>query len=174
MTAESTTTPCTTDFIAHGLTLSLGYARALSEGIDADQFAHIPIPGLNHPAFCFGHLALYPNRMFGFMGMHEHQIEFPFDEELFAMGAECVEQDGRYPERDVIMNTFFKGYEHLLEVLPSVEHSVLERELPLEGRLKQMFPYVGSAIGFMAGPHVMVHLGQVSMWRRAMGMGPCM
>ena len=174
MAAESTATPTTTDFIVHGLNLTLPYARALAGGIDADQFAHLPVAGMNHPAFCYGHLSLYPNRMFGFMGMHEHQIEIPYEEDLFAMGAECVEQDGRYPDRDVILETFFRGYENVCAILPSVDGVVLERELPFEGRLKEMFPYVGSAIAFMSGPHVMAHLGQVSMWRRAMGMGPCM
>ncbi len=174
MTGDSITTPRTTDFITHGLVLSLGYARALLTGIEADQFAHMPVPGLNHPAFCYGHLSLYPNRVFAFAGRHDQQIEIPFDDELFAMGAECVEQDGRYPDRDLIVNTFFEGYERLLEVLPTIDGDVLERELPIEGRLKEMFPYIGSAVSFMSGPHVMVHLGQVSMWRRAMGMGSCM
>ena len=114
------------------------------------------------------------DRMLEMTGNESRMIEIPFDEALFAMGAECVEQEGLYPERDLIVNTFFEGYELLLEVLPTVDSGVLERESPFDGRLKEMFPYIGSAVTFMSGSHMMMHLGQVSMWRRAMGLGPCM
>jgi hypothetical protein len=32
-------------------------------------------------------------------------------------------------------------------------------------------PTVGAAVNFMLGGHLQMHLGQVSAWRRAMGLG---
>ena len=33
------------------------------------------------------------------------------------------------------------------------------------------FPTKGAALGFYVGGHFMMHMGQLSAWRRAMGMG---
>jgi hypothetical protein len=40
----------------------------------------------------------------------------------------------------------------------------------MEGRIKEIFPFVGLAINFMLNNHNMMHVGQVSAWRRAMGL----
>jgi hypothetical protein len=34
-----------------------------------------------------------------------------------------------------------------------------------------MFPTVGGAVNFLCGGHNMMHLGQISTWRRAAGLG---
>jgi len=44
---------------------------------------------------------------------------------------------------------------------------------PMGGRMSEMFPTMGSAVMFMCGSHMQMHLGQISAWRRVMGMGSC-
>ena len=55
---------------------------------------------------------------------------------------------------------------------PSVSTDVFARENPVEGRFREILPTVGGVVLFMLNNHVMMHAGQVSHWRRAMGLGP--
>ena len=162
------------EHLLNSLGFSMNYARSLLTDITEDQFAHLPMPGFNHPAFCYGHLACYPNRMLEFLGCQQDQIELPFDADLYKSGVECVEQDGRYASMPVIVDCFFAGHDRLAQVLPTVSPEIFASPTGLEGRMGEIFPRIGDAIDFMSGNHIMMHLGQVSMWRRAMGMGPCM
>ena len=160
--------------LINSLGFTLNYARALLTDVSEDQFAHLPMEGFNHPAFCYGHLACYPGRMLGLMGQEDQTLELPFESSGYEHGSECVEQDGRYAPMPVLVDAFFAGHERLIEVLPTVAPEVFAQPIGLEGRIAEMFPRIGDAIDFMSGNHMMMHLGQVSMWRRAMGLGPCM
>ena len=51
--------------IARGSTMSLGYILGLAEDIPADHWHDKCMDGMNHPAFIYGHLAIYPNRVLG-------------------------------------------------------------------------------------------------------------
>jgi len=42
---------------------------------------------------------------------------------------------------------------------------------PLGGRMTDLFPTLGSLQSFYCGGHIMMHLGQVSAWRRMMDLG---
>lgn len=163
-----------TAHLTNSLGVTMNYARALLTDVQEDQFAHLPMPGFNHPAFCYGHLAGYPNRMMEFLGCPEEQVELPFDPAPYQAGAECVEQDGRYAVMPVIVDAFFDAHDRLIKVLPSATPERFAAPSGLDGRMGEIFPRIGDAIDFMCGHHIAMHLGQVSMWRRAMGLGSCM
>lgn len=171
MTSE--TTPVTGAYLAASLGTCVWYAKALLADVEPDSFARMPMANFNHAAFNYGHLALYPNKMLELIGRTDAQLELPFGDDLYGAGVECVEQDGRYQSMDVITSAFFEGHDRLLEILPTIDPTVMEIELP-EGRAREMFTTVGNAVTFMSCSHTMMHLGQVSMWRRAMGLGSCM
>jgi len=162
------------DFIMPTLDRVLGYAPLLAKDIPARQFAHMPHPNMNHPAFCFGHLSLYPDRLLGMLGRADLAQEKAGWQDLFKAGVACVEQDGRYPDKDEIVNGFMDRHAVLRDVLPIVDDEVFARPNPIEGRMRELFPTVGAATTFMLGAHNMMHLGQVSAWRRAMGLPSAM
>ena len=172
MTLE--TVPTHGNFLANALEMTTGYAKVLLTDIEPDSFAHMPMPGFNHPAFCYGHLSFYPNIWFDFVGRPDAQIEIPYDAEIYQAGTECVEQDGRYASMEIITSTFFAAHKRAREVLPTIDPAVFAQDIPQESRYRDYFGLVGDALTFMTGAHVMMHLGQISMWRRAMGLGPCM
>ena len=171
MTSETTTAIGT--HLASSLGVGVWYARTLLTDVDPDTFAHMPMDTFNHAAFNYGHLALYPNKMLEMIDRTDAMIELPFRNDLYGAGVEYVEQDGRYQSMEVITKAFFDGHERLMEILPTVDPGIMARELP-EGRAREMFSTVGNAVTFMSSSHTMMHLGQVSMWRRAMGLGSCM
>ena len=96
-------------------------------------------------------------------------------EPIFKAGAECVDDaDGSvYPGMEEIVSAFKRSYSVLIEALPGVEESVLAKQTPDEKRRERM-PTIGSVVSFIVGPHPMMHLGQLSAWRRCMGLPPAM
>jgi hypothetical protein len=166
--------PRTADYIVVPLRRAIGFGELLVKDIPASQFAHMPHPTMNHPAFCIGHLSLYPNRIFTVIGQPELIVEKRGFTELFQAGVKCIEQDGRYPAKDEIVAYYLERYHAAAAVVANLPDEVFQRENPLEGRLKEIFPLVGIAVNFLLNNHHMMHLGQVSAWRRAVGLGSVM
>lgn len=153
---------------------TLGYGELLARDIPAEKFGHMPLPNMNHAAFNYGHLSLYPNRVFTLMGRPECCVVKEGWEELFKAGAPCVEQDGRYPSKDEIVSTCLERYRAAIDLLRDTPDEILAEENPAEGRMKEIFPTLGVVINFLMNNHAMMHFGQVSAWRRAIGFGSVM
>lgn len=153
---------------------TLRYADAVVKDIPADQFAHMVVPNLNHPAFNIGHLSMYPDRMLGILGRPELASPKAGWDTLFLAGCPCVEQDGRYPAKDEIVGRFNERMSVLLPAVKEASDEQFSAQNPLEGRMRELFPTVGALITFLLNNHPMMHLGQVSAWRRAMGMPSAM
>lgn len=163
------------DSILPAARMSLGYVLALAEDIPADRWADPAIEGMNHPAFLYGHLAIYGNRLLGgFIDRGDLVNEVPFDAEAVAAGAPCLADASKYPTKDVVLPYLKERYETVLEALPTVPADVFTRENPVEGRFRDMLPTIGAVTCFMLNNHVMMHAGQISHWRRAIGLGPVM
>lgn len=160
----------TGELIANSMGLCNGYGEKLVEDIPGGQFAHMPHPAMNHPAFCIGHLAHYDNSILELLGRSDLITKKPGYEELFKAGAVCMEQDGRYPAKDEIVAYYLDRGRVTIEAIATTDDATLARGNPAEGRFKQMCPTVGAAVDFLAGSHHMCHLGQLSAWRRAVGL----
>jgi hypothetical protein len=167
------------DLIVTSGAVTLRYAEGLLKDIKPAQFARYPSPGgvvitTNHPAFVYGHLGLYAPRVLAMVGMASAGPANPDGfEALFANGKPCLDDPAGtiYPSMDVITAHFLAGTRAALAAMPKVDEAVLARANPAEGRFREMFPTIGSAANFMLGAHGMSHLGQVSAWRRCMGLG---
>jgi hypothetical protein len=160
--------------IARALSVTLDYAKALLEPIPDGIFAHLYHPQVNHPAFCVGHLAIYPDKALAMMGRHDLVRPLPIDESVFKDGAPCVEQDGRYPSKEILLPLFLDRYTVLIGALQEFPEARLADLNPMEGRMREMFPTLGAVLNFLLNNHVMMHLGQVSAWRRLAGLGSAM
>ncbi len=159
------------------------YGTDLLKGIDKNAFARHAVGARgervksNHPAWVYGHLACYPARMLEFIGHPEAaKLKKPRFEDLFKNGTECLDDPNGtiYPTMEEIVGAWDSGNKRALEVLADTPDEAFERENPAEGRFKERFPKVGGAIAFMIAAHPMSHFGQVSAWRRFMGMPSAM
>jgi hypothetical protein len=166
--------------IKAGAEVALFYADALLKTIPAEQFSVMPTtaaadgPGrdINSPAFNLGHLAIYPDlRVLPLIGREDLVRPLPFSADLFKAGAPCVNTPGAYPSKDVIVNTFLSRYRAAIDAVAQASGEQLAKENPMEGRMKEMFPTVGGAVNFLLVGHTQSHLGQISVWRRVMGLG---
>ena len=171
----TTSTPTSTaDVIVPGARISLSYALGLAEHIPAERWGESAIANCNHPAFNYAHLAIYPNRMFGILGREDLCIALPFDPELVMPGVECQTDASCYPGKAESVALMKEGYNLVIDHMLTVDAETFAAANPLEGRMAEMFPTKGAVLCFMLNNHVMMHMGQVSAWRRAIGLGSVM
>ncbi len=164
--------------IAASAQLGLKYAQGLTKGIDPNDFSRFA-PGKdgvivsNHPAFLCGHLSLYAPKILEELGHDPSPIAVPSTyPSLFSKDATCQNDvEGTvYPAMDELLGRLMDGYTLVAPTLAETEDEVFIRPNPNES-LRSRFPTIGAAHGFYVGGHFMVHLGQWSAWRRAMGLG---
>jgi hypothetical protein len=165
--------------IAASAHLGLGYAERLLKDVRADQFARFAWAGQtaiesNHPAFIYGHLSLYSSTVIKAVGGDATDF-LPADrfQQLFSKDAKCVDDpDGSiYPPMDEVTAALLDGYRAAAAALEAAEDDVFVRENPND-RMRAKFPTNGAMLGFYVGGHFMFHMGQMSAWRRAVGLGP--
>jgi hypothetical protein len=155
---------------------SLSYAEMLLKDVRSTDFAKKP-KGVdtNHGAFIYGHLALYPERLFDLVGQGALAKPDQKFMDLFAAGKPCLDDPlgTTYPAMEIIVARFRTRYEAVIPVLAETPDEVYHRPNPNE-RMKDRFPTIAIACNFLVSGHILVHLGQMSAWRRCMDLGPVM
>ncbi|MBX3378975.1 MAG: hypothetical protein KF805_02685 [Phycisphaeraceae bacterium] len=162
-----------------------GLAEKMLVGVTPQTFARKPrfettsgtrIIDCNHPAFIFGHLSLYPARLLTLAGLDPAPVAAPADfSDLFKAGVECRDdpEGSIYPSMERITKAFYLGHDAAFERIAALNDSVLQLPTPDE-RYRQNFPTVGIAMTFILTSHFMMHIGQVSTWRRCFGLPSAM
>lgn len=163
--------------IADSLQLGLDYADRLLKDVTADQFARFATPGgqtveSNHAAFVFGHLSLYPGRILEALGHTPPELPEGF-EQCFSKVATCVDdpEASVYPPMETVVRFFRDTYAAAQQALRAADDNTLQQPNSMGGRMTELFPTIGSMHNFYVGGHLMMHLGQVSAWRRMQGLG---
>jgi hypothetical protein len=164
--------------IAASARLGLGYADRLLTDVTPDQFARFATPGgqvieSNHPAFIYGHLSLYAPRVVEQLGGDATGLAPSARfERAFSKDAKCVDDpDGSiYPAMDEIVAALKNGYSKAVETLESAGDELFIEANPNEA-MRAKFATIGAMHGFYVGGHFMLHMGQMSAWRRAIGLG---
>ncbi len=153
----------------------LMFADLLLKGVSPEQFRRKPAGvNCNSAVFNYGHLTLYPDMVIELLGRDDLLDPDERFTRLFSRDVPCVDDpDGKiYPPMDEIVGRFRTRYEVALEALESADESVLSEPNPRE-RNRDHLPTKRDAITFYLTGHMMMHLGQVSTWRRCMGLGQC-
>jgi len=157
--------------------LGLGYVDKLMTGIKDKDYARFAPAGnsvieSNHPAFILGHLSLYPQRVISGLGGDPAETAPPEKYEAFSPQAKCQHDPERniYPPLDEVVQVMKRGYEQAITMLDGTDDELLLRENDNE-RMRERFTTQGAMFGFYMGGHYMMHMGQLSAWRRMMGMG---
>jgi hypothetical protein len=159
--------------------ISRSYAERLLVGITPQQFARSPVNNgkliqTNHPAWVYGHLAIYPVKIATMVGLDSPRFAAPAAfEPLFKDATESKDDAAgtNYPSMETITTAFFTRHDALFEALAGVSDAALLAETADE-KARIRFPQVGSRVLFMCNNHIAMHLGQVSAWRRCMGLPP--
>ena len=160
--------------IANAASMGPRYAQRLLTGITAERFARCAAPGgemimANHPAFVIGHLCLYPTKVVSLLGGDTAAVTPPaaFDT-AFSKEASCQDDpDGsHYPSQQEVVDFFTASYAAAIEAVRNASDETLAAPNPVDTPLKDVLPTLGSMLAFYLTSHVMMHLGQLSTWRR--------
>ncbi|MFG0275678.1 MAG: DinB family protein [Phycisphaerales bacterium] len=162
----------TGSMIAASAKVCRSYAERLTKGIEASKFARKP-KGVdaNHPAWILGHLSVYPDKLLPLLGRAD--VAQPVSaslEAMFDLKSECRDDpDGSiYPPMAEIIERYNARHDAVIGLLDETADDVFAR--PNTMAMQDRFPTVGHITTFMLIGHPMLHLGQLSTWRRCMGM----
>lgn len=160
--------------------LTSSFADGMLKDVKPSQFARLatqdgkPVQS-NHPAWVFGHLSTYPMKITTMLGVTPIVNPPKFDD-LFKNGTPCLDdpQGTIYPSMDAIIKHYTAAYDAAMAAVAAASDAAFAKPNPAEGRMKELFPTIGDVINFLLSGHQMSHLGQVSAWRRFMGLGSAM
>jgi hypothetical protein len=158
------------------------FGETLLKDVKKETFGRKPVVNgktidCNHPAWVYGHLAIYASKVCDMTGIPQGPTAVPAGwDELFKNGTPCNDDPTgtTYPAMETITSHFLNGYKYVISKLPEVDDAVFAKPNPGSGRFVEMAPTVGAACAFMLSGHPMSHLGQVSTWRRCQGLGSAM
>jgi len=146
---------------------NLTYAKMLVADLDAQQMTTQPHPKMNHPAWVLGHLATSSEFGCSMLGL---EAKLPADwSEKFGNGSTPV-PGGDYPGKDTLLSTLEETHQRLTIALEAADAATLGSQMPNE-EFRRVMPTLGDGLVFLATGHECTHLGQLSAWRRAVGLG---
>ncbi len=163
--------------VLHAANVTTRLTDALVQGIKPETAACKP-EGVdcNSPTWVFGHLAIYPDRILEMMGRSDIAQPIPDTwPDLFGFKSECRNDPDNtiYPPLEEVVTRFKARHDALAATLAETDDDALLKENPNEN-MRDMFPTIGAQANFMLTSHAMMHLGQVSTWRRCMGLPSAM
>ena len=166
------------EYLRPGARATRGYAERLVSEVPENIFARMPVVRgepiqINHPAFVLGHLSLYPAQLAEMSGIEVGKMEIPSAySELFKMGVVCVDDpEGTiYPPKSELVERYFGATDALMERLSEIPRESFDTLLENPSR-RERFGTVGAFLAYLLLAHQQTHLGQISAWRRCMGLG---
>jgi hypothetical protein len=151
--------------------MMLGYGQKLVADVPDDQMCAQPVSGkvMNHPAFILGHLALVNDGRASALSGQTLGVAAKLEwKEMFGMGAKPSSDRGRYPSKTELLKAFEEAHAHLGEAAAKATAEVLAQPAPEP--MRSRFPTIGNMVLGVMTSHFATHLGQLSAWRRAMGL----
>lgn len=149
--------------------IMLNYCKLLTHDVDDAKLAEMPAPGVNHPAWILTHLAIctdYAGNLFGQppkCPKEWHQRGRP--------GSNVTSDRGLYASKHDLIAALEAGQARVSEAIGGATEEVLLRPHGIQlAFVKNTFSTVGDFVGHLMTTHTGFHLGQLSMWRRMVGM----
>lgn len=149
--------------------LTLDYLRRLIVDVNPADAARQPGGAVNHPAWIVGHLTYSCQALGGEVGLSPWLPEFWGPR--FGTGSVPTPHAADYPALADLLTALADGQRRLTEQLLQFGEAGLAAPLPDE-RYRHIFPTLGHAVVHILGGHAAVHVGQLSVWRRAAGYAP--
>lgn len=146
----------------------LRYALALVADLTDEQFVTRPGGNMNHPAWILGHIAAYhPVTLQLLAG---EPVDDPKNDPLFGFaGQGPVDNIAAYGSKQAVVSRFETGHEQVAQALLSAKPAAFQQQPSLE-RWAKMYPTVEFMLPDLLIFHESMHIGQISIWRRASGL----
>lgn len=148
--------------------LHLEFLRRLVSDLSDEQMVSQPDGVPNHPAWTIGHLVYSCQAMGGELGIPAWLPNVW--ETLFTTGSTPVADAVVYPNKETLLKAIEDGRDRLAKAMTSIGAAGLAEPLP-DARYRDRFPTIAHAAIHILSGHTALHLGQLTVWRRALGLG---
>jgi hypothetical protein len=157
------------DTATHTNAFLVNYCRSLVAEVPDERMTEQPLPGVNHPAWVLGHLAVVADgAMEKLGGKKTLPTTWPA---LFASGSKPSATRSLYPSREELLRALEERYENLRQRAATASPEQLSQPTT-SPRAKETLPTFKEFLAFLLTGHVGVHAGQLSSWRRMIGLPP--
>lgn len=145
------------------------YGARLVGDLAPEQWVAQPVPGrmMNHPAWVFAHLNLYAG--IAVQLARGEPFEDPAEHRFGQKSEPLITLDG-YDGPERMLSEWRELHALGAAALATATEAVTGADNPLP-RWRALHPTVGDMLVTLMVKHESAHLGQLSAWRRAMGMG---
>ncbi len=148
--------------------MNLKRAGQLVADLTDEQMAAQPAGVINHPAWTLGHLGATSDALAGMLGLPS---TFPDAwREACKMGGIPSPEAADFPAKEQLLEQLRAQHERVAGAMAEADAERLQQ--PTAERMRARFPTVGDFAAALMTVHEGNHLGQVTAWRRAMGLGP--
>ena len=155
------------DHVLAAYGFNLWFAKKAVEDLTDEQMCQQPKPGMNHAAWVLGHLVM--ERIFLKDLLKIEQGAPEGWEALFTTKSVPMAEVGKYPKKEELIARLDETHALVEAAFLKTTDEQLDKETPHEG-LRKRFPKVGDVIVGLMTAHSGFHVGQLSAWRRAMGL----
>ena len=131
-----------------------------------EQWTAQPVEAINHPAWLLGHVSIYNPVIVALLTAQSFGDPW---QEPCGKNSEPVADRSAYPAADEILNRFTSGVDLAMAAMADAPAEAWSAKLEHPTWGKQ-FDTVAPAVTFLSTAHLALHLGQLSGWRRAMGL----
>ena len=146
----------------------LAYALALTDDLTDAQMVLRPGGNMNHPAWILGHVSLYHPATIALLA--GKPFDDPKNDELFGFAGKGPQPDiAKYGSKEKIISRFKAGHEQVAQALLNAPAEAFNRPPSLE-RWAASYPTVDFILPDLLLHHESLHIGQISIWRRAAGL----
>lgn len=145
------------------------YAHRLTRDIEDAQFNRVVAPGTNTPQWIIGHLVV--GHEFALKLLAAPRISPREWFVWFGPGSSVAKLPPEAPGKSELLRAFDTTHTAVLEAMRKAPEELLREQHKVEiAFLQQLTPTVGELVAHLLTTHPATHLGQLSFWRRAMGL----
>jgi len=155
--------------VLHSFTYAIDYLAQQVADVSAADMVTQPSGILNHPAWTIGHLTLSCQMLGEVIGV---QGWLPTDwVRRFGPGSVPVADAAVYETKRRAVSILRDAQERLARAVESLDNATLDLQFPVE-TYRDVFPTIRHALTQVMVGHAAYHVGQMAIWRRAMGLPP--
>lgn len=155
--------------VLHSFDYCLDFLREQVVDVAALDMVAQPNGIMNHPAWIIGHLTFTCQLLGGVIGLPEW---LPNDwAKRFGTGSVPAADASLYEAKDNALAILGSAQTKITQAVEQMNDSHLDEPFPDESYL-EVFPTIRHALTQVLVGHTANHIGQLSVWRRAMGLPP--
>lgn len=158
------------DGLIRGFQKNQEYGERLVSDLTPGQMTLQPAGGrelpVNHPAWALCHLNVYLPVI---QSVIKGETFADPKEHRFGMLSRPEADGSFYPSRDEIIAEWSSGHQAICDLLTECDNDVFDNPIKLE-RWAAIMPNAGICLPYLMLNHENMHLGQISAWRRVLGL----